>query len=116
MKVINKTRRKTIAESAKICPSPLSKAKGLMFSKPLKDKALVFVFKKPKQVVLHTLFVFFPIDIMFLDKKQRVVETIGDVKPFTPLIRSRESVNFVIELPNGTIKRTKTRVKDLIQF
>ena len=116
MKVINKTSRKTIAGSAKMCLSQMAKARGLMFSRPLKDRALIFVFRKQKRVALHMLFVFFPIDIMFLDEKQRVIELRESVKPFTTFIKSRKKVGWVVELPNGTIKRSKTKIGDLIQF
>ncbi len=115
MKVINKTSRKTIAGSAKMCSSQMAKARGLMFSKPLKNRALIFVFRKEKRVALHMLFVFFPIDIMFLDEKQRVLELREGVKPFTPFVKSRKRIRWVVELPNGTIKRTKTKIGDLIK-
>ena len=116
MVVINKTKSKTLAESAQICFSPLSQAKGLMFSKPLKKNCLVFAFKNERFVMLHMLFVFSPIDILFLNRKNRVVELRENIKPFTPLIKSKKEVKYVIELPKGTIKKTKTRLNDLIQF
>ncbi|OGM01325.1 hypothetical protein A3K72_03050 [Candidatus Woesearchaeota archaeon RBG_13_36_6] len=99
-----------------MCLSQMAKAMGLMFSKPLKDEGLIFIFKKPRQVALHMFFVFFPIDIIFLDKRRRVIELKEYVKPFTPLIKSRKPASYVVELPKGTIKKTKTKIGDLIQF
>ncbi|MBI4141320.1 DUF192 domain-containing protein, partial [Candidatus Woesearchaeota archaeon] len=62
----------------KICNNVLSQTRGLMFSR---KKTLVFVFNKEKYVPLHTFFVFFPITVLFLDDKIKVVEqTI--MKPF----------------------------------
>ena len=116
MKVINKTRSKTLVISAKICSSPISQAQGLMFSKPLKNKCLVFEFKKQKTVYLHMLFVFFPIDILLLDKTKKVIELRQNIKPFAPLIKSKKKAKYVLELPKGTIKRTNTKLKDRLQF
>jgi uncharacterized membrane protein (UPF0127 family) len=49
----------------------LSQARGLMFSR---KKNLLFSFKREDSVSLHMLFVFFPIDVLFLDSKKQVVE------------------------------------------
>ncbi len=82
-----------------VCKSFLSKAKGLMFSKP---KNLVFVFDRKEKISLHTFFVFFPIDVLFLDEKRRVVEH-TQMKPFT-FYTPKNKVKYVVELPNNKMK------------
>ena len=62
-----------------ICKSIWSKALGLMFSK---KKNLVFVFDKEKRIGLHMMFVFFPIDVLFLDENKRIIEVKKDFRPF----------------------------------
>ena len=87
-----------------------------MFSKPLQDNCLVFVFSKPKKVVLHMVFVFFPIDILFLDTNKKVVEVMENVKPFTPHILPKRNAKYIVELPSSTIKKTNTKVSHIIEF
>ena len=42
-------------------------------------------------------FVFFPIDVLFLDKNKMIVETKKDFKPFT-FYKSKEKAQYVVEL------------------
>jgi uncharacterized membrane protein (UPF0127 family) len=84
-----------------------------MFS--AKSKNLVFVFKKEKINPLHMLFVFYPIDVLFLDKNKKIVEIKENFRPFefyTPKKKSK----YVIELAKGAVKRSKTKVGDKIRF
>ena len=85
-----------------------------MFRTKIK-KPLVFVFKKEKIVTLHMLFVFFPIDVLFLDKNKKVVELKADFRPFTFYTQKKKSM-YVIELPEGFIKKNKIRLGDEIPF
>ena len=80
MLVKNTTKRTLLAENAKICKNIISKGLGLMFSKP---KPLVFVFRKEKIIPLHMLFVFSPIDVLFLDKDKIVTEKKENFRPFS---------------------------------
>jgi hypothetical protein len=78
----------------KICKSIWSQARGLMFSK---KKNLVFVFNDEKRRSLHMFFVFFPIDVLFLDKNKRIVEIKRDFKPFT-FYYPKEKSKYIVEL------------------
>ncbi|MBU1201613.1 MAG: DUF192 domain-containing protein [Nanoarchaeota archaeon] len=111
----NTTKKTVLAKEKKLCKSILSKTKGLMFSRRIKDEGLVFFFDKSQRVSLHMLFVFFPIDIIFLDEKKRVVEVKESFKPFT-FYTSKERIKYLIELPNGTVKKTKISKDDVIRF
>ena len=46
--ITNKTTKQTLAKETKHCRTIFSKAKGLMFTKQKKDKALIFYFDKEK--------------------------------------------------------------------
>lgn len=76
-----------------VCKNFFSKARGLMFSKP---KNLVFEFDKPKIVSLHTFFVFFPIDALFLDHKKKVVEK-TTMRPFS-FYTPKKKAKYVVEI------------------
>ena len=84
-----------------------------MFSR--KNKTLLFVFNKEKIISLHMFLVFYPIDVLFLNKNKKIVEIKQNFKPFT-FHTPQNKAKYVIELPNGTVKRTKTEVGDTIRF
>ena len=60
-------------------------------------------------------FVFYPIDVLFLDKNKKIVEIKENFKPFT-LHNPKNKAQYIIELPKGTIKQTKTGIGDTISF
>jgi uncharacterized membrane protein (UPF0127 family) len=77
----------------KTCKSFLSQARGLMFSR---KKNLLFINKKEKKYPLHMFFVFFPIDIIFLDKTHTVLKKVR-AHPFEPFIKGEKS-KYVLEM------------------
>ena len=87
---------------------------GLMFSKKQK-KSLIFKFNKEIIIHLHMFFVFYPIDVLFLDKNKIVVDIKENFKPFT-FYKSKKKAMYAVELPNGIIKRTKTEIGDKIEI
>lgn len=76
----------------------LHKVKGLMFSRKEKAKALLFDFNKPCREAIHSLFVFFPFVVAWLDNKGKII-VIRKVKPFTPLVSIEKSYSMIIEIP-----------------
>ena len=50
------------------------------------------------------LFVFFPIDVVWLDQDKKVVDFKKNVKPFTPFVVPRKPAHYVVELPKQTIR------------
>ncbi len=110
--IINKSNGTKLALKCRILSSQLEKGIGLMFHKPIKDEGFVFLFDSFQKVYFHTFFVFFPIDMLFLDKKKRVVDIVRNVKPFTLNISSE--AKYVIELAAGSAKNTK--IGDIINF
>ena len=113
MLVKNTTKKALLAENAKLCKTIFSKSIGLMFSK--KIIPLVFSFDKEKIIPLHMFFVFYPIDVLFLNKNKIVVEIKKNFMPFS-FYTPKDMSMFVIELPQGAIDKTKTEVDDKIKF
>ncbi|MBI5397918.1 DUF192 domain-containing protein [Candidatus Woesearchaeota archaeon] len=115
--IINTTRKITLCKRFRTCSGILSKSLGLMFTTPahIQKHALVFVSKKPHIQGFHMFFVFYPIDIIFLDSTRRVVDIKENFRPFH-LYNSRYLSQYVIELPSGTIARTNTRHGDSIKW
>ena len=109
----NNTRKTVLSKNAKVCKSIFSKSIGLMFSK--KRKSLVFIFEREKIIPLHMLMVFYPIDVLFLSKNREVVEIKEKFMPFSFYTPKNEAL-YIIELPQDTVKKTKTKVGDKLAF
>jgi uncharacterized membrane protein (UPF0127 family) len=84
---------KIISKEEKYCHSIWSKAHGLMFSK---KRNLVMVFNREQRIQLHNFFVFFPIDVVVLDKDKKVVEIKRNFRPFT-FWNSKQKGKYLIE-------------------
>ena len=110
----NLTKNRIISKNSVFIDDNLSKFIGLMFSKR-QNKALIFKFDEEKIIHLHMLFVFYPIDILFLDKNKIVVDKKENFRPFA-FYKSKRKAKYAIELPNDTIKNTKTGIGDKIYF
>ncbi len=95
------------------CDSIFSKMRGQMFRKRAKN--LVFVFDYEQKVPLHMMFVFFSIDVLFLDSDCNVVEMIEGFKPFR-FYNPKELAMYVVELPSGVIDRKGIKVGSKITF
>lgn len=110
----NTARNSIIARDVIFCEDYISKFMGLMFSTNQK-KNLVFKFNDEKIISLHMLFVFYPIDVIFLDKNKIVVDIKENFRPFT-FYNSKKKAMYAIELPARTIKKSKTEIGDKIKF
>lgn len=82
-----------------------NKCLGLMFHN-LKENE-VAVLKNYKQEILHTFFVFYPIDIVFLDKNKKVINIKRKIKPFTTKIIPNKKAMHVLEFKSGSTKDIK---------
>ena len=111
----NITKNTVLCSRKRFLKTTTAKAIGLMFSKKIVDTGLIFVFDKPIKTELHMFFVFFPIDVLFLDDSRKVIEIKENFKPFTVYF-PKNKFSYVIELPYGVIKKSKTQIKDKISF
>ncbi|MBI2661214.1 DUF192 domain-containing protein [Candidatus Woesearchaeota archaeon] len=106
----NLTKDIVISKNVRFCNSILSKAIGLMFSRK-SGKSLIFPFKKERIIPLHMLFVFYPIDVLFLNKNKKIVEMKENFRPFafyTPKCKA----SYIIEMPQGSIRRFNLEIND----
>jgi len=114
--IINTTKNRIIAKKTTLCRIFFSKMLGLMFSakSKIKNKAMIFIFDKEQKVSIHMFFVFYNIDVLWLNKHKQVVE-MKTLHPFN-IYYPKRIAKYIIELESGTIKKTKTRIKDKIKF
>jgi len=82
-----------------------SKARGLMFRRKL-DHALVFLLDSETILgaTIHSFFVFFPFDIVWLDNGRKIVD-MAVVRPFRLFVAPKKRARYFLELPAGTIAR-----------
>ena len=112
MRIVNKTKNTILAEEVILADAAFKRIKGLLGKKELKiGKALVL---KPCSSV-HTFFMRFPIDVLFVDKDNRIIKIIPSLKPFR-LTGVYFHAAFAIELPAGTIQSTLTYKGDTLQI
>jgi len=112
MKIVNKKRKLIIAEDAKFAKTFFQRFRGLMFSKP---RNLVIVAPKEtiKHTSIHTCFMLFPLDVLWLNSDFEVVDgakKTGNWRFFKP----DKPAKYVVEIGIGSIG--KTRIGDKIEF
>ena len=102
--VYNQTQNTQIANQVRIADNPWTRMKGLLGQKSLcVGEALII---RPCQSV-HMLFMTFAIDVVFLNSQNQVIGLCPRLPPlgFSPVFWKSTCA---IELPAGTIEKTKT--------
>ncbi len=109
--VRNVTRDADLGQKVRVASSFMRRAVGLLSASSLGTGEGLWI--SPCSSV-HTLFMRFPIDILFLDSEGLVLDgsTVVPWRISTWVRRSRG----VLEIPAGTIKKTGTRVGDRIEM
>ncbi len=107
---------KKLIKKTKIADNLFLRFKGLMFEdKKNFDYALIFKFPKASKIgtSLHMLFVFFPIDVLFLNAEKKVVDK-TTMNPWQLNYTPKKEAKYVIEIPKGKGKEVK--ISDLIEW
>ena len=113
--ITNLSSKKIIVNRKKVLTNFISKGTGLMFRKKLKDLGYIFVFKKEHIIGITMIFVFFPIDVLFLDSNKEVVEVVQNLRPFKNY-KPKQKAKYVIELPPKSIKKYKIKTSQIALF
>lgn len=94
----NGTNGTVLATTVDLADSLVSQTRGLMFRRSVPaDYALVFRFDSARVRDLHMLFVFFPIDAVWV--VDGVVQRVERLRPWLGFARDR--ANLIVELPAG---------------
>lgn len=110
MKLINQTKNTVLAEEAVVANTFFSRIKGLLGRREFNNgEALIL---KPC-VSIHTFFMRFPIDVLFVGKDSKVIKATSSLKP-SRITSIYFNATFAIELPAGIIQSTATCEGDLI--
>lgn len=112
MKVINTTKQTILAQDARMADSFLSRMTGLLKTEHLiEGQGLVIT----RCNSIHMFFMRFAIDAVFADKNNKVVGLVREIKPFR-LSKIFFKASYVVELPTGTIDRSRTDLADILQI
>jgi uncharacterized membrane protein (UPF0127 family) len=108
LRIENLTRKTTVVEQGRVADNFLTKFRGLMGVRDLPQGAGLLIAGCNS---VHTHFMRMPIDILYIDKSNRVV----DIDPHMGtwrIGRARKGAAFVVEVPSGTTARTNCMVGD----
>lgn len=111
IKISNLTRQTVLAENAEIAKTSAARQKGLLGRTGLPEGGGLWIV--PCESV-HTFFMKFPIDLVYIDRKHIVKKVRRNVRPWR--ISACLTAHSIIELPVGAIHRSRTTPGDKLEF
>jgi uncharacterized protein len=110
--VQNETRKAQVADKVELASSFRSRLKGLLGRSALPEGQGLWI--APCNSV-HTFFMRFPIDVLFLDRGQKVVRVLPDL-PARRMTRIHMRAVSCLELRAGAATKTGTSAGDQLRF
>jgi len=110
VKIRNITRNTIIAANAEVARSGAKRSEGLLGRKGLGPGEGMWI--TPCEAV-HTFFMQFPIDLIYLDRKHCIKKVRSNVGPWR--LSACLSAHSIIELPSGTIRDSQSQPGDLVE-
>jgi len=111
MVVRNTTRNTQLGDQVELASSGANRSKGLLGRRGLAPGGGLWII--PCESV-HTFFMHFPIDLIYIDRKYRVRKVAKCVVPWR--LSACLSAHSVLELPVGTIQDSKTEAGDILEI
>jgi hypothetical protein len=111
---LNRSRQNVLASECEAADSGWARMKGLLGRSKeefLPGRGLWLV---PANSI-HTVGMSFPIDVAYLDKTGRVIRLYHSLPPFR-VAAIKFKTRSILELPAGTLARTRTEVGDILEF
>jgi uncharacterized membrane protein (UPF0127 family) len=111
VRVLNLTRESQVGSRVEVAGSNVKRSKGLLGRKGLDPGEGMWII--PCEAI-HTFFMRFPLDLIYLDKKLRVRKVRSSVKAWR--ISVCLQAHSVLELPAGTVQSSRTKRGDLLEI
>ncbi|MCX6777599.1 MAG: DUF192 domain-containing protein [Candidatus Micrarchaeota archaeon] len=93
-----------------------SRLRGLMF----RPSAIPILFEFPSQSTrrnaIHSLFVLFPFDAIFLNERKEAADIFESIPPFKLWIEPKNPPKYLIELPAGSVGKFKIKKGTRFEF
>jgi uncharacterized membrane protein (UPF0127 family) len=99
-----------VCERCEVADTVIARARGLLGRKNLPSGAGLLI--RPS-FSIHTLFMRFPIDAVFIDRSGSVVDVVQRLKPWRAATRLRARA--VLELPAGEADRVTLRIGERLE-
>jgi hypothetical protein len=112
MRLINQTKNVVLAQDVFMAQSFFERLKGLLGRKFLNPGQAIIL--DPCNSV-HTFFMCFPIDVLFVDKDYKVLKILSGFSP-NKISAVYWGSSKVIELPAGRVNQTNTQAQDQLQL
>ncbi len=112
MQILNKTRETTLMVHGFVANNFWLRLKGLLGKKSLQmGEGLILVNEKS----IHTLFMNFAIDVIYVNKDYEVIRTDVNMVPYRLGSYVREA-KYILEMPVGVIEDSATQIGDQLIF
>jgi uncharacterized protein len=110
-RVVNLARGTVLASSVEVADTTRTRRRGLLGRASLSPGQGLWII--PCESV-HTLFMHFPIDLVYLDRQKRIKKLRSEVIPWR--LSACSSADSVLELAAGTIRASRTEQGDMLDF
>ena len=110
MLLFNTTRKTVVSDRCRFANTVLKRMVGLLNRSSLSEGEGLLL---DRCYGIHTFFMRFPIDVLFLDKEYRVIRAVSALPAFRTC--AVPHAVYVLELPVGAIERSQTAAGDQIQ-
>jgi hypothetical protein len=111
LRVSNLTRNTVLATCMEVADSAAKRSRGLLGRECLAPGEGLWI--RPCEAV-HTFWMRFPIDLIYLDRKNRIRKLVNSVPPWR--LSACLLAHSVLEFPSGTIRDTHTQPGDTLEF
>ena len=111
LRVTNPIRHSLLATCLEQADTGAKRSKGLLGRKGLPPGGGLWIV--PCESV-HTFWMQFPIDLVYIDRNKRIKKLCSTVPPWR--LSACLSAHSILELPSGTIQSTLTQVGDMLEF
>lgn len=108
----NKTQKNVLCARARKAVSFAARLKGLMFKESMGEDEGLYLAKTNS---IHSCFMRFAFDAVFLNEEGAVVKIIADIKPWR-FVAPVKGAHGVLELCSGKAERSRLKEGDMIDF
>lgn len=112
MPVINLTKKTWLATKVRKADNFVTRLVGLLKRSHLGPEEALWLMPSKG---IHTIGMKFPIDVLFLNKQNHMLQLVSGMAPYRVSSIQLRSYS-VLELPNGTIRKSRTEVGDRLEI
>jgi len=110
--VINLTKKTWLATKVRKADNFVTRLVGLLKRSHLGPEEALWLMPSKG---IHTIGMKFPIDVLFLNKQNHMLQLVSGMAPYRVSSIQLRSYS-VLELPNGTIRKSRTEVGDRLEI